>query len=206
MVKYESLWARGWSDTIRAVKSFPGLLVEIGGTAVIGLWTQDAWATIYFLAGCFLCVLIVATATAPIRQRNEARLDVGAARTGEKKQSERALELEKNLKDLERHLSIAGLGTHKTIQAVISCSLNGTVRILDSSGVSSVIDHGVGDFEIRLLEKIKPDQSRIVPLSSTPPYTVVSVSKDCFRIKFHSADTPEPRKFGFTFEAPQAVD
>jgi len=38
MVEYESLRARGWSDTIRAVKSFPGLLVEIGGTAVTHHW------------------------------------------------------------------------------------------------------------------------------------------------------------------------
>ena len=206
MVKNESILARGWNDTKRAAKSFPVLVVELGGAALIAVLTQDAKVTIYFLVGGFLCLLVGATATAPIRQRDEARLDVGAARTREEKQSERTLELEKELNTLKTHLLVMGLGTHGTIRAVISCSLNKTVSILESSGVSSVIDHGEGDFEIRLDKEIKPDQSRIVPLSSTPPYTVVSVSKDGFRIQFHSADTPEPRNFGFTLEAPQAVD
>ncbi len=206
MAKYDSIWARGRSDAKRAVTSLPGLFIELALTALVGALTKDPFNSFYFFLGCLLFVLICATATAPIRQRNEARLDVAAAKTREEKLSEHVLELKNDKKELERHLLVAGLGTPATIQAVISCSLNGTVRILDSSGVSSVIDHGVGDFEIRLLKKIKPDQSRIVPLSSTPPYKVVSVSEECFRIKFHSADTPEPRKFGVMLEAPQAVD
>lgn len=70
---YESLWARGCSDTIKAAKSFPGLIVEVGGTALIGVLTQDPWITIYFLIFCLVVLWIVATGTAPIRQRDEER-------------------------------------------------------------------------------------------------------------------------------------
>lgn len=70
----ESAWKRGRRDTVRAAKSTPGMTIEIGGSAIVGVFWQNPIVVLCFLVGSLLCIWIGATVSAPIRQRDEARL------------------------------------------------------------------------------------------------------------------------------------
>ena len=70
----ESFWARGRSDTWVAVKSPFGMIIEVGGTAVFGAVTQNGWIAVYFLISILAAIWIVATVSAPYRQRNDERI------------------------------------------------------------------------------------------------------------------------------------
>jgi len=72
----ESAWKRGWHDTTTAWKSLPFVILDALGCVVIGAVFGWYWALGLFIFA-MLCVWIGATASAPIKQRNEARAMLG---------------------------------------------------------------------------------------------------------------------------------
>ena len=69
----ESAWRRGWRDTIRFAMGPAFLVLDIGGTAVIGVLTQDPWVTVIFFIAVFSALAIGCFGAAPLKQRNDAR-------------------------------------------------------------------------------------------------------------------------------------
>lgn len=74
----ETVWRRGWLDFKGASKTFWFWVPEAGGTALIGIW-DAALAAFFFFAFAF-GVWVGVTARAPLRQRNETRLEVRSLR------------------------------------------------------------------------------------------------------------------------------
>lgn len=68
----ESIWARGWSDTKRGLKSWQFLALEVIGGGVMGFFVNPI-AAIVFLVGVAIALWIGVTVSAPVRQRDEAR-------------------------------------------------------------------------------------------------------------------------------------
>lgn len=60
-------------------------MVELFGIGGVGALTQNAWATIIAATAILLSLWIGATATAPIRQRNEARQELAKFFSGDDK-------------------------------------------------------------------------------------------------------------------------
>jgi len=71
----EGAWRRGWRDTKTAWKSLPFVILDAVGCVVVGSVFAWYWGLGLFLFAMF-CVLIRATASAPVRQRNEARREL----------------------------------------------------------------------------------------------------------------------------------
>lgn len=69
----ESILARGWRDTKACLHTWQFLLLEGGGTAVIGIASQDPIVAVLFFFGLFLAFLLGAIGVAPFKQRIEAR-------------------------------------------------------------------------------------------------------------------------------------
>ena len=67
----ESVWRRGWQDTKTAWKSLPFILLDAVVCVVVGAIFGWYWGLGLFVFAMF-CVWIGATASAPVRQRNEA--------------------------------------------------------------------------------------------------------------------------------------
>ncbi len=67
----ESAWRRGWSDTKTAWKSLPFVILDAVVCVVVGSIFGWYWGLGLFVFAMF-CVWIGATASAPVRQRNEA--------------------------------------------------------------------------------------------------------------------------------------
>ncbi len=74
----ESAWARGRRDCKRVFHDWRFLVIELVGSPVIGVLTSNAWVAVYFAVGILAAVWIGATASAPVRQRNEARREIMA--------------------------------------------------------------------------------------------------------------------------------
>lgn len=68
----ESILARGWTDTKRIVGGVWFWALEVTA-AGIALFIQNGWLAIWIVLAIFMLLLIGAIATAPVRQRNEAR-------------------------------------------------------------------------------------------------------------------------------------
>jgi hypothetical protein len=68
----QSAWRRGWNDTKTAWKSLPFIILDSVVCAAIGSIFEWYWGLALFIVAMF-CVWIGATASAPIRQRNEVR-------------------------------------------------------------------------------------------------------------------------------------
>jgi len=69
----ESLWRRSWQDAKAVWTSWPFIVLDAGICGVVGGVFTWYWGVGLFFFAMF-CVWIVATASAPIKQRNEARL------------------------------------------------------------------------------------------------------------------------------------
>ena len=69
----ESAWRRGWKDTKAGWKSWPFVILDAVVCAVVGSVFEWYWGLGLFLFALF-CVWVGATARAPIKQRNEARV------------------------------------------------------------------------------------------------------------------------------------
>ena len=69
----ESVLRRGWRDTKDWALGFKFLVADLGGAAVLGLISQNPWVAVIYVMGLFVVLWIAATASAPIRQRNELR-------------------------------------------------------------------------------------------------------------------------------------
>jgi hypothetical protein len=87
---FESAWCRGWSDTKKAWTSWQFLLLNLlGGGLVSGLsqffLQQWFWGVVVAIAG-LLVVLVGATVSAPVKQRNEARKQVEELQKPDKNQ------------------------------------------------------------------------------------------------------------------------
>lgn len=70
-IPIESVWRRGWSDTKTAWKSLPFVILDAVVCVVVGSIWGWYWGLGLFVFA-MLCVWIGATASAPVRQRNEA--------------------------------------------------------------------------------------------------------------------------------------
>ena len=68
----QSYWGRGWKDTKTAWKSLPFIILDTVVCVVVGARFGWYWGLGLFLFA-MLCAWIGATASAPIKQRNEAR-------------------------------------------------------------------------------------------------------------------------------------
>jgi len=73
----QSAWRRGWNDTKRIWTGWLFWVFEAVVATVIGNVFAWHWGVLLLLFGMF-CVWLVATAAAPIKQRNEARTKVAA--------------------------------------------------------------------------------------------------------------------------------
>lgn len=69
----EGLLARGWQDTKRGLASWQFWALEVFGGGFLGIWAQNAVIVLVFVGGMFLLLWLGATATAPVRQRNDLR-------------------------------------------------------------------------------------------------------------------------------------
>lgn len=69
----ESIWRRGRKDTVTAAKSFPFIILEVGGSAMTGVISENPWVALIYFFGLLLALYIGATVSAPIRQRDEER-------------------------------------------------------------------------------------------------------------------------------------
>lgn len=74
----DSAWRRGWTDTKCDLADWRFWLAEVVGGGVLGLYYENALPGFAFVLGFALFLWIWATASAPIRQRNEARELIGA--------------------------------------------------------------------------------------------------------------------------------
>lgn len=68
----ESAWRRGWQDTKTAWKSLPFILLDAVGCVVVASIFGVYWGLGLFVFA-MLCAWVGATASAPVKQRNEAR-------------------------------------------------------------------------------------------------------------------------------------
>lgn len=71
----QSAWRRGWNGTKTAWKSLPFIILDTVVCVVIGAVFEWYWGLGLFIFA-MLCAWIGATASAPVRQRNEARKHV----------------------------------------------------------------------------------------------------------------------------------
>lgn len=69
----DSAWQRGWGDTKRGLGGWRFWVLEAIVSPIIGIVFNNAWLTLVVVVFGFLCLYIGATASAPIKQRNEAR-------------------------------------------------------------------------------------------------------------------------------------
>jgi len=76
----QSARRRGWNDTKVAWKSLPFIILDAVGCVVVGAIFVWWWGVILFVFA-MICVLIGATATAPFKQRNEARKRLSSLQT-----------------------------------------------------------------------------------------------------------------------------
>jgi len=70
-IPIEGAWRRGWSDTKTAWKSLPFVILDAVACVVVGSVFEWYWGLGLFVFAMF-CVWIGVTASAPVRQRNEA--------------------------------------------------------------------------------------------------------------------------------------
>lgn len=70
---YESIWSRGRKDTVLAAKSFPFIIVEVGGSILVGIISSNPWLALIYFVGLLVALWIGATLTSPIRQRDDER-------------------------------------------------------------------------------------------------------------------------------------
>lgn len=73
----ESAWVRGWSDTKKGIGTWQFWLLEVFGGGLMAIFVNPTAALILIL-GMAVAVWISATASAPIKQRNELRLEVNS--------------------------------------------------------------------------------------------------------------------------------
>lgn len=71
----ESIWRRGWQDTKTAWTSWQFFVLDAVVAVVIGGVFAWYWGLVLVIFG-MLCVWLGATASAPIKQRNEARAEI----------------------------------------------------------------------------------------------------------------------------------
>ena len=71
----ESAWKRGWEDTKTAWKSLPFIVLDAVVCVVVGAVLGWYWGLGLFVFA-MLCAWIGATASAPVRQRNEVRKEL----------------------------------------------------------------------------------------------------------------------------------
>lgn len=69
----ESIWSRGRTDTVTAAKSFPFIILEVGGSALAGVISENPWVALIYFFGLLVGLHICAVVTAPVRQRDEER-------------------------------------------------------------------------------------------------------------------------------------
>lgn len=85
----ESVWRRGWNDTKAALHNLWFWGAEAIGGAVVGV--IEAWLVPVWIIGVLVAVWVGATASAPVKQRNEARKQLtdiqSASVTDEERQS-----------------------------------------------------------------------------------------------------------------------
>lgn len=68
----ESAWSRGWSDTKKGLGNWLFWGLEVFGGGLMAIFISPA-AALIFILGIAVALWLVATARAPIRQRNELR-------------------------------------------------------------------------------------------------------------------------------------
>lgn len=73
----ESIWKRGWDDTVSIWKSWPFIIFDPVVCVAVGAVFAWYWGLALFVFALF-CAWLCATVAAPIRQRNEARAKVTA--------------------------------------------------------------------------------------------------------------------------------
>jgi hypothetical protein len=78
----ESAWVRGWRDTTRDLADWRFWLVEVVGGGLLGIYYAHLLPSLLFVLGMALYLWITATALAPIRQRNEARMFIETLQSG----------------------------------------------------------------------------------------------------------------------------
>ena len=71
----EGVWRRGWRDTKTTWKGLPFVILDAVVCVVVGSVFAWYWGLGLFLFAMF-CVWVGATASAPVRQRNEARREL----------------------------------------------------------------------------------------------------------------------------------
>ena len=75
------MWRRGWNDTKAGWLDWRFLLLDVGGSPILGVLLEPLTGVIAGLGG-LVFVWIGATAKAPVRQRNEARVVAQSQTTG----------------------------------------------------------------------------------------------------------------------------
>ncbi len=120
----QSAWRRGWSDTKAVWTSWPFYVLDAVVAVMIGGLFLWYWGLFVVLFGMF-CVWLGATASAPVRQRNEAR--------------EKVIALESTKKRLLRK------GDRETIEIVYDRSLPFCVEMVadDTEGMYSIYRVGI---------------------------------------------------------------
>ena len=76
----ESAWRRGWNDAKAGIVDWRFAVLGFAGSPILGVFTEPLWGGLSAIGGLLL-MWIGATATAPLRQRDEAReiASLGAA-------------------------------------------------------------------------------------------------------------------------------
>lgn len=123
----ESAWRRGWNDTKAGLTDWRFALADYVGPPVIGIAFEPVWGIVAALTG-LLVLWTAATASAPVRQRNEARSERAGLASGIQA-SDRVLAVQKLedmmesgfwerrqggaglVRDFERAAAIKGQGT-----------------------------------------------------------------------------------------------
>ncbi len=75
MEKNETAWARGWEDTKRGIADWRFWLFEFFGGGLIAI-VWSAQAALLAVSVILVLMWLTVTATAPVRQRNEARREL----------------------------------------------------------------------------------------------------------------------------------
>lgn len=138
----ESLWRRGWNDTKTIWKSWPFYILDAVVAAAIGGVFGWYWGLAIVTFG-MICVWIIATARAPVKQRDEARELVEQQRKpsdSEVNDAIRLLEVEtlviKHDNGEERSFSFAKVFLAIADQLSIGISLNSfDIKILKGLGI-----------------------------------------------------------------------
>lgn len=92
-LRQEGAWARGWADTKRGLADWRFWVAEVVGGGVVAMLVEHALAVVASVLGMAVCLWVGATASAPVRQRDEARGEVFRLRAAQMQRPTPRLEL-----------------------------------------------------------------------------------------------------------------